>query len=447
MQWKLPPSALESERSLLGSLLIDRDSVIKVSDIVTRSDFYDDSHGIIYESILELYKKNKPIDLVTVSESLSGRGQLDEVGGNHYLAELTLAVPTSSHVFEYAQIVKAKAVLRRLINTGTTIASLGYDEVSDMNVLLEKAEQSLFQITQTFIKNRLTHIRDILDMRYEEYAEIHEDPKKVEDARVMTGFRNLDNKLQGLRGGDLVILAARPSMGKTAMALNIGQQVAKKRNVAIFSLEMSKEQLTDRMVCAAMGIDSWKLQKWELSDDDFARIGDALSQLSTSQIYIDDSASMTLLEIKSKCRRLKMESWLDMVIIDYLQLIQWSNPMNRVQEISDISRGLKSLARELSVPIIALSQLSRAVESRASKEPILSDLRESGSIEQDADIVLMIYREEYYTNSELNENDMNKGKTTIFIRKNRNGPIWNVDFAFDGKFMKFREIDMTRIGF
>ncbi len=244
-----------------------------------------------------------------------------------------------------------------------------------------------------------------------------------------------------------MILAARPSMGKTAMALNIGQQVAKKRNVAIFSLEMSKEQLTDRMVCAAMGIDSWKLQKGELSDDDFGRIGDALSQLSTSHIYIDDSASMSLLEIKSKCRRLKMESGLDMVIVDYLQLIQGTNPMNRVQEISDISRGLKSLARELSVPIIALSQLSRNVENRSSKEPILSDLRDSGSIEQDADIVLMIYREEYYNNAELNENDMNRGKTTIFIRKNRNGPIGNVDFAFDGKFMKFREMDMNRVGF
>ncbi len=245
-------------------------------------------------------------------------------------------------------------------------------------------------------------------MRYDEYAETHEDPKRVEHSRVMTGFKNLDNKLQGLRGGDLVILAARPSMGKTAMALNIGQQVAKKRNVAIFSLEMSKEQLTDRMVCAAMGIDSWKLQKGELSEDEFSRIGDALSQLSESHIYIDDSASMTLLEIKSKCRRLKMESGLDMVIVDYLQLIQGTNPLNRVQEISDISRGLKSLARELSVPILALSQLSRAVESRSSKEPILSDLRESGSIEQDADIVLMIYREEYYNNAELNENDMNR---------------------------------------
>jgi replicative DNA helicase len=447
MSAKIPPSSLESERSLLGALLIDKEGVIRVADIVTSDDFYDDNHGIIYWVILELFRKNRPIDIVTVSETLTNLGQLDAIGWNVYLADLTIAVPTSAHVFEYAQIVKAKSVLRKLINTGNLIASFGFDEATEINTLLEKSEQSLFTITQTFIKNKLTHIRDILDLRYEEYAGIHEDPKQIEHSRVMTTFKNLDNKLQGLRGGDLVILAARPSMGKTAMALNIAQQVAKKKNVAIFSLEMSKEQLTDRMVCAAMGIDSWKLQKGELTDEEFARIGDALSELSLARLYIDDSASMNLLEIKSKCRRLKMESGLDLIVIDYLQLINGTNPNNRVQEISDISRGLKSLARELSVPIIALSQLSRNVESRASKEPILSDLRDSGSIEQDADIVLMIYREEYYNTGEIQENDMNKGKTTIFIRKNRNGPIGNADFVFDGKFMKFREIDGTRVGF
>lgn len=447
MSSKVPPSSLESERSLLGSLLIDKEGVIRVADLLTRDDFYDDNNGLIYAAIIELYHKNRPIDIVTVSETLATLGQLDNVGGNAYLAELTIAVPTSAHVFEYAQIVKAKAVLRRLIHTGNSIASNGFDELTEINILLERSEQALFQITQTFIKNKLTHIRDILDLRYEEYAGIHEDPKKIEDSRVMTTFKNLDNKLQWLRGGDLVILAARPSMGKTAMALNIAQNVAKKKNVAIFSLEMSKEQLTDRMVCAAMGIDSWKLQKGELSDQEFARIGDALSELSQAHMFIDDSASMNLLEIKSKCRRLKMESGLDMIVIDYLQLINGTNPNNRVQEISDISRGLKSLARELSVPIIALSQLSRNVENRASKEPILSDLRDSGSIEQDADIVLMIYREEYYNNTEMQDTDMNKGKTTIFIRKNRNGPVGNADFVFDGKFMKFREVDTTRVGF
>ena len=387
MSAKIPPSSLESERSLLGSLLIDKEGVIRIADIISSEDFYDDNHGIIYSVIIELYRKNKPIDIVTVSESLTTLGQLDAIGWNVYLADLTIAVPTSAHVFEYAQIVKAKWVLRRLISAGNLIASFGFDEATEINTLLEKSEQSLFKITQTFIKNKLTHIRDILDLRYEEYAGIHEDPKQIENSRIMTGFSNLDNKLQGLRGGDLVILAARPSMGKTAMALNISQNIAKKKNVAVFSLEMSKEQLTDRMVCAAMGM------------------------------------------------------------IDYLQLIQGTNPMNRVQEISDISRWLKSLARELNIPIIALSQLSRAVESRASKEPILSDLRESGSIEQDADIVLMIYREEYYNSSEMQENDANKGKTTIFIRKNRNGPVGNTDFIFDGKFMKFREIDMSRVGF
>jgi replicative DNA helicase len=447
MSSKVPPSSLESERSLLWSLLIDKEGVVRIADIISREDFYDDNNGLIFTAIIELYRKNKPIDIVTVSEVLASLGQLDMVGWNEYLAELTIAVPTSAHVFEYAQIVKAKSVLRRLIHTGNTIASNGFDEVTEINTLLERSEQSLFQITQTFIKNKLTHIRDILDLRYEEYAGIHEDPKQIERSRVMTGFKNMDNKLQWLRWGDLVILAARPSMGKTAMMLNIGQNIAKHKNVAIFSLEMSKEQITDRMVCAAMGIDSWKLQKGELTDDEFARIGDALSELSQAHLYIDDSASMNLLEIKSKCRRLKIESGLDMVMIDYLQLINGTNPMNRVQEISDISRGLKSLARELNIPIIALSQLSRAVESRASKEPILSDLRESGSIEQDADIVMMIYREEYYANAEVQDNDMNKGKTTVFIRKNRNGPVGNADFIFDGKFMKFREVDTTRVWF
>lgn len=244
----------------------------------------------------------------------------------------------------------------------------------------------------------------------------------------------------------MVILAARPSMGKTSLALNIAQNISAKKSVAFFSLEMGKEQLVDRLVCAAMGIDSWKLQKGELTDEEFGKIGKALSDLSSSKIYIDDSPGMNMLEIKSKARRLKMESGLDMIMIDYLQLIHGSNPANRVQEIGDISRNIKALARELNVPIIALSQLSRAVESRATKEPILSDLRESGSIEQDADIVMMIYREEYY-NQDLPDNDMNKGRTTVFIRKNRNGPVGSVDMTFDGKYMKFREVDKMHVGF
>ncbi len=447
MSAKIPPSSLESERSLLGSLLIDREGVIRIADIISADDFYDEGHWLIFGSVIELFRKSKPIDLVTVSEALSSLWQLDTIWWNTYLADLTMSVPTSAHVFEYAQIVKAKSILRKLIQTGNMITSLGFDEITDINVLLEKSEQSLFKITQTFIKNKLVHIRDILDLRYEEYAGTHEDPKRIERTRIMTWFKNMDNKLQGLKWWDLIILAARPSVGKTAMALNIAQQVANNRNVAIFSLEMSKEQLTDRMVCAAMGIDSWKLQKGELTDDEFIRIWDALSSLSASHIYIDDSASMTLLEIKSKSRRLKMESGLDLILIDYLQLINGTNPNNRVQEISDISRWLKSLARELHVPIIALSQLSRNVENRASKEPILSDLRDSGSIEQDADIVLMIYREDYYNNTEAQDTDINKWKTTIFIRKNRNWPVWNVDFVFDWKFMKFRELDTSRVGF
>lgn len=446
MQWKVPPYSTDAERSLLGALLVDKESAVKIADLLVAEDFYDGNHGTIYSHIIGLYQKWKPIDLITVSASLEDQWQLDSIGGNPYLADLTTSVPTSAHIYEYAQIIKTKWVLRKLISSGNEIIWLGYKEDQEINKLLEQAEQSLFGVTQTFIKNKLTHIKDVLDERYEEYASTHADPKALEESRIKTGYGDMDNKLQWMRWGDMVILAARPSMGKTSLALNIAQNIAAKKSVAFFSLEMGKEQLVDRLVCAAMGIDSWKLQKWELTDEEFWKIGQALSELSTSKIYIDDSPGMNMLEIKSKARRLKMESGLDMIMIDYLQLIHGSNPANRVQEIGDISRNIKALARELDVPIIALSQLSRAVESRATKEPILSDLRESGSIEQDADIVMMIYREEYY-NQDLPENDMNKWRTTVFIRKNRNGPVGQVDMTFDGKYMKFREVDKHHIGF
>ncbi|HBB27629.1 TPA: replicative DNA helicase, partial [Candidatus Gracilibacteria bacterium] len=300
----------------------------------------------------------------------------------------------------------------------------------------------LFTVTQTFIQNKLVHIRDIINLRYEEFAEIHENPEHANDGLVHTGFKSLDGKIGGFKPGDMIILAARPSMGKTALALNIAQHIGEGgKNVAVFSLEMSKEQLTDRLICATMGVDSWKLNKGLLEDDEFMRMGDALERLSKANIYIDDSAAGNLLEIKSKARRLKIESGLDFIVIDYLQLMSAGNPMNRVQEISDISRGIKSLARELGVPIMALSQLSRAVESRVSKEPILSDLRESGSIEQDADVVLMIYREDYY--DEFTEN---KGITNVFVRKNRNGPVGGADLKFEKKYMKFYDLERSREG-
>lgn len=440
MLTKVPPHSVEAERGVLGSILIDKDGIIQVSGLLAPGDFYDNAHALVYETMLNLFSANRPIDLLTVREHLDDRGKLDSAGGNAYLLELSNSIFTSSNIYQYGQIVKHKSVLRRLIKAGSDILAYGYDEESDLNVLLEKGEQALFTVTQTFIQNKLVHIKDIVNLRYEEFAEIHVNPSYGKEGAINTGFTGIDGKLGGLKPGDMVILAARPSMGKTALTLNFCLNVAETgKNVAIFSLEMSKEQLTDRMIAATMGVDSWKLHKGELEDEEFAKMGDALERLSRSNIYIDDSPGGNLMEIKSKARRLKMESGVDFLVIDYLQLMGGNNPMNRVQEISEISRGIKSLARELQVPVLALSQLSRAVESRTTKEPILSDLRESGSIEQDADVVMMLYREDYY--DEFTEN---KGITNVFVRKNRNGPVGQADLKFEKKFQKFYDVETSR---
>jgi replicative DNA helicase len=436
-----PPHSLDAERWVLWSILIDKDGMLHVSNLLIPEDFYDPANSIVYSAMMDLYTRNRPIDSITVREVIDDLKKLESIGGNIFLAELMNSVFTSANIFQYAQIVKNKSVLRKLIRAGNEIIMNGYDEASDTPDLLEKSEKSLFNVTQTFIQNKLVPIRDILNARYEEFAAIHADPSIVEKSSISTGYVSFDSKMSGFRRWDLIILAARPSMGKSAMALNFAQNVAEKwRNVAIFSLEMSKEQLTDRLIAAAMAVDSWKLQKWKLSEDEFTRMGDALEKLSRSKIYIDDSpAGAWLTEIKSKARRLKMESWLDLVIIDYLQLMSAGNSMNRVQEISDISRGLKSLARELDVPVIALSQLSRAVEARPDKRPMMSDLRESGAIEQDADIILMIYRDDYY--NELSEF---VGITNVFIRKNRNWPTGQVDLKFEKQHQKFYELEKSR---
>lgn len=432
---KIPPHSLEAEQSVLGSLLIDKDWFLIISDLLADQDFYNESNSTIFWVMLDLYKNSKPIDIITVKEKLDDKKILDKVGWISYLAELTEIVPTTANIFEYAQIVKNKSVLRKLIRIWNEIMSYWYDEESQINELLEKSEKALFWITQTFIKNKLVHINEILTQRYEEFAEIHENPDMIKNHRLQLWFDNLDNKLGWLKGWDMVILAARPSMWKTAFALNLAQNIwFKGRNVAIFSLEMSKEQLTDRMIASTMWINSWKLAKWELEDDEFAKIWDAMEQLSWANIYIDDSAWWSLLEFKSKARRLKMESWLDIIVIDYLQLMSNWNTFNRVQEISEISRWIKSLARELNVPIIALSQLSRAVETRPDKRPVMSDLRESWSIEQDADIIMMLYREEYY--DEFTEK---KWITDVLVRKNRNWPIGNIELMFHKYNQKFEE--------
>jgi len=434
---KVPPYSLEAEQSVLWSLLIDKDWFIIISDILTHEDFYDDSNSMIYEVMFNLYKQNKPIDLITVREKLDDKKLLEKIWGMSYLAELTEIVPTTSNIFEYAQIVKNKSVLRRLIRTWNDIISYGYDEDKPLQELLEKSEKSLFSVTQTFIRNKLVHINEILTARYEEFAAIHEDSDLIKKHRLQTMFPSLDGKIWWLKWWDMVILAARPSMWKTAFALNLAQNIwFNRKNVAVFSLEMSKEQLTDRMIASAMWINSWKLAKWELEDEEFMKIWEAMEKLSNANIYIDDTAWWNLIDLKSKCRRLKMESGLDLIIIDYLQLMSNWNSLNRVQEVSEISRGIKALARELDVPIIALSQLSRSLESRPDKRPIMSDLRESGSIEQDADIIMMLYREEYY-----DEFTDRKWVTDIIIRKNRNWPIWNIELMFEKNNQKFLEIE------
>ncbi|MGP1582881.1 replicative DNA helicase [Candidatus Gracilibacteria bacterium GN02-873] len=440
MALTIPPHSIEAEKGVLGSILIDKDAMLHVANLLASDDFYDPAHSIVYGAMQELYASNRPIDSITVREIVDDQKKLESIGGNQFLAELMTSVFSSANIFQYAQIVKNKSVLRKLIRAGNEIIMHGYDEVSDTSELLEKSEKALFGVTQTFIQNKLVPIREILNNRYEEFAAIHADPELVQRNMISTGYKSFDEKLGGFKRGDLIIVAARPSMGKTAIALNFAQNVAKKnRHVAIFSLEMSKEQLTDRLIAAAMAVDSWKLQKGKLTEDEFARMGDALETLSHSKIYLDDSpAGEGLTSIKSKARRLKMESGLDLIVIDYLQLMSNGNSLNRVQEVSEISRGLKSLARELDVPVIALSQLSRQLESRPDKRPVMSDLRESGSIEQDADIIAMLYRDDYY-----NEFSETPGVTNVLIRKNRNGPIGQVDLKFEKSQQKFYEIERT----
>ena len=433
---KIPPHSIEAEQSVLWSILIDKDCFVIIWEMLAPEDFYSDSNLIIFEIMYGLYKLNKPIDLITVKEKLDDKKVLDKVWWIIYLSELTEIVPTTSNIFEYAQIVKNKSVLRKLLKAWNEILALWYDENETLPKLLEKAEKNIFEVTQTFIRNKLVHINEILTWRYEEFAEIHEDPELIKKHRLELWFSWLDDKL-GLKWWDMVILAARPSMWKTAFALNIAQNIGFKwKNVAIFSLEMSKEQLTDRMIASAMEINSWKLAKWELEDHEFAKIWEAMEMLSSANIYIDDTAGWNLGDLKSKCRRLQIENWIDLVVIDYLQLMTNWNSMNRVQEVSEISRWIKELARELNVPIIALSQLSRTLESRPDKRPIMSDLRESGSIEQDADIIMMLYREEYY-----DEFTDRKWVTDILIRKNRNWPIWNTELMFQKNNQKFVQIE------
>jgi len=439
---KLPPRNKEAEKSVLGSLLIDKDAIIKVSDFLRPEDFYEEKNNIIFSSMLELYEKREPIDVVSLANSLTDKGHLDLIGGRSYLVSLANIVPTAGNIIHYAKIVQRKSTLRKLITAAGDISRLGYQEGKDIEKLLDEAEQKLFGISQKYLKQNFIVIKDVLTDAFERIDELHRDGSKLRG--IPTGFPDLDNVLAGFQRSDLIILAARPSMGKTSLALDFAKNIAKQKiPVGIFSLEMSKEQLVDRILCSEANVDLWRMRTGKLSDreedDDFPRIGHAMGVLSEAPLFIDDSPSSNIMEIRTKARRLHAEHGLGFLVVDYLQLMEGRNTESRVQEVSEISRALKGIARELNVPVLALSQLSRAVENRTPQIPQLSDLRESGSIEQDADVVMFIYREEVYK-----KDTDRKHIAEIHIKKHRNGPTGVVDLFFEQNVASFRNLEKRR---
>lgn len=435
---KVPPQNLDAEKSLLGAVLIDEETLADISEHVTSKDFYEKRHGIIYGGMMRLYEKHKPVDLLTLTDELKRKDEIDAIGGSAYLTELTNYVPTAAHAEAYAELVAQKAVRRRLIKASGEISELGYNEDTTTQELLEKAEAELFSVSDQSLKQDLVSIETILTESFDRMEELHRNKGTLRGVR--TGYRDLDTMTAGLQRSDLIILAARPAMGKTTLVTNLAYNVAtvSKQPVLFFSLEMSKEQLVDRMLADSSGVDAWNIRTGNLSDDDFSKLSEAMGEMAEAPIYIDDTPGMTVLEMRTKARRAMHEQPLGLIIIDYLQLMQGSgrDGGNRVQEVSEISRGLKLIARELNVPVIALSQLSRSVESRSPQIPQLADLRESGSIEQDADIVMFIYREAYYNPETERENI-----TDLIIAKHRNGPTGKVELYFDPKRLRFTSVD------
>jgi replicative DNA helicase len=425
---KLAPQAVEAEQSVLGSILIDPDGILKVGDFLKASDFYRAQHSDIYEAMLALHGQREPIDLVTLGDELGRRDRLEEVGGPAYLATLMNSVPTAVHAEHYGRIVERKSVLRNLIGAAGKIAAVGYEEANDAEVAIDRAESILFEISQRRTDGGFESLSVLLGQAYDRLEYLHEHRGQI--LGVPTGLSQLDALLGGLQPSDLIILAARPSVGKTSMALNIGQHAAvrESKKVAIFSLEMSREQLALRLLSAESGINPRPLQTGFVDETDWTKIATVMNDMASAPMWIDDSAALSVMELRTKARRLEAEQHgLDLIIVDYLQLMQSSTPNrdnNRVQEVSDISRGLKALARELKVPVLALSQLSRNVEQRGSAEPRLSDLRESGSLEQDSDVVVFLYRDgEQNADAEV---ELVKAK----VAKHRNGPIGEVPLQF-----------------
>lgn len=442
---KLPPQSIEAEQSVLGSLLLDKKAIVKIADTLRPDDFYRDVHKIIYKTMLELFEKNEPIDVMSVSNRLEEKDQLETINGSGYLTELVNSVPTAANVVHYSKIVQKKKILRDLIEAAHIITQSGYQESEEIEKVLDQAEKNIFAISQRSLKQFFIPIKPALEEAFDRIDKLH----KHEGGALRglpTGFKDLDDYLAGLQKSDYIILASRPSLGKTTLGLDIARHIAtqEKIPVGLFSLEMSAAQLVDRLLCSQAGIDLWRLRTGRLSskgeDNDFTKVQEAIGTLSESPIFIDDSPSSTVMEIRTKARRLQAEHGLGLIIVDYIQLITPLNSRdNIVQQMTETSRALKALARELDIPLIAISQLSRATEQRSPRVPRLADLRESGSLEQDADVVLMIYREDL----DLKDSER-KNIADIFIAKHRNGPIGQVEFYFDQDRVSFKNLEKRR---
>ena len=435
---KIPPHDLEAEQAVLGSMLTDKDAVISAIEKLKVDSFYRDDNKIIYESILNLYNRAEPIDIITVKDELSSLGKFEQVGGLEYIASLPDKVPTTANVEKYIKIVEEKAVLRNLIKTANEIIELGYDPTEEVDHIMDSAEKKIFDIMQDKSQKGYTAIKDVLVDSFTQLEELYN--RKQHITGVTTGFTELDYKTAGLHPSDLVLIAARPAMGKSAFALNIAANAALKANVpvVVFSLEMSKEQMVNRILCSEAMVDSNKVRTGKLDEEDWEKLAGSIGPLSEAEIYIDDTPGISVMEIRAKCRKLKLEKNIGLVVIDYLQLVQGTNKRggSREQEISEISRSLKMLAKEIGVPVIALSQLSRAVEQRPDHRPMLSDLRESGAIEQDADIVMFLYRDDYY-----NQESEKKDIAEVIIAKHRGGSTGTVELLWLGNYTKFVNLE------
>jgi replicative DNA helicase len=437
---RIPPQNVEAEQSAIGAMLLDKEAIPVIMEILKSEDFYREDHKEIFEAVMDLFDKGEPVDLITVSEQLKSRGTLDGIGGLEYLTNLANAVPTTANARHYAKIVEEKSILRKLIKAASNIVNMGYEAQEELSYVIDKAEKDIFDILQDRSSQGFAPIKDVLVDTFNRLEELYNNKGHV--TGIPTRFVDLDYKMSGLHNSDLILVAARPAMGKTSFVLNIASNVAiyAKVPVAVFSLEMSKDQLVNRMLCSEAMVDSQKMRTGKLEDEDWKKVARALGPLSEAPIYIDDTAGISIMEIRAKCRRLKLEKGLGLVIIDYLQLMQGRGKNDsRQQEISEISRSLKILAKEINVPVITLSQLSRAVETRQDHRPILSDLRESGAIEQDADIVMFLYRDDYY-----NPESEKKNIAEVIVAKHRNGSTGTIELKWRGEYTRFDNIEKYR---